>query len=538
MSGLEPKRRRFATGTILIAAACLAICACASVAFLHIARRFVPAGKAARIGHFERLVAEEPTAANWHALANAYLDTEQYAPASDAYKHSAAVYRERGDLNAANALDRLWERYETVVEPFIHRRAVEKDVRRFYSGARLEPTYGCYTGAFIDHEDSIRGTYRDEYGEWRRDVSAFDHLVGSRQAIFFIYLGYGRSFPEKFVRHVNDNGSAAQIAFEPDDISKVEDDDYLRNWARAARDSHVPIFLRFASEMNGGWTSYHKDPALYIEKFRLVAQVMHEEAPNVAMVWCPFEIPQRFIEPYYPGPEAVDWVGVNIYSVPFNDNDPKRDGEWRNPADALRFIYETYSARHPIMIAEYGASHMSSLDMKDRSEFAEDKIGQLYAALPRLYPRVKAVCWLSMNAIKHAMPGRQLNDYSLLEERPIRKRYEQMLYAPYYLQAVSRGKPATAGEEILPLDSGEVLTGKVGLSAWVKTYEERPTVLWRVNGVETLRSDQPGPYHWTLDTTRLPNGAATIELLVYDAEEREVGHESRTVEVRNPARSE
>jgi hypothetical protein len=138
-----------------------------------------------------------------------------------------------------------------------------------------------------------------------------------------------------------------------------------------------------------------------------------------------------------------------------------------------------------------------------------------------------------MNAIKHAMPERQLNNYGLLDDDSVRKRYEQMLYAPYYLTKVSRGEPAMAGEEILPLKD-EVVHGKFGLSAWVKTYEERPVVLWRVNGKDVQGSDVPGPYHWTLDTRELQNGPTTIELLVYDAEGREVGHATRTVQVQNP----
>lgn len=533
MGSSQVGRRRFTFVVIVFILLSIAFWSYASVRLIRAVSHLVPAGKAEKIAHFERLVVSEPTAANWRALGDSYADTEQFAAASDAYRHSADVYRRKGDLNAANTLDRQWERYETRVEPFFHQRTKPADVKSVYTGARLEPLYGCYTGAFIDHEDSIRGTYQDEYGQSRRDVSAFNHLVGSKQAIFFIYLGYGRKFPLQFIKHLKANGASAQIAFEPTNIAIVDDDVYLRGWARQARDCGVPIFLRFASEMNGDWTSYHKDPALYIEKFRLVAKVMHEEAPNVAMVWCPFEIPQRFIEPYYPGPEAVDWVGVNIYSVPFNDNDKNRHAEWRNPSDALRFIYDKYAARHPIMVAEYAASHMSSLDMKDRSEYARNKIGQFYAALPRVYPRVKAVCWLSMDAIKHAMPERQLNDYSLLEQYTVRKRYEQMLYSPYYLTSVSTTTPAMSAEEICPLKSDEVLKGKVGLSAWVKTYEERPRVVWKVNGVERMWSDLPGPYHWTLDTRDLTDGQATIELLAYDAEGRQVGDQIRNVRIDN-----
>ena len=70
----------------------------------------------------------------------------------------------------------------------------------------------------------------------------------------------------------------------PADLDREECPAYLHEFARAARDSKTPIFLRYASEMNGEWVPYHGDPKAYIEKFRLVARVMHAEAPNVAMV--------------------------------------------------------------------------------------------------------------------------------------------------------------------------------------------------------------------------------------------------------------
>lgn len=504
----------------------------AAYAIAHKLRK-VPVTLSARIAYFERVVKRDPSAANWRDLGTAYADNEQFTDASIAFHKSAEIFRYKGDLNGFYANDRRSQRYETDVRVFFHRATERAAVRNYYTGAKFEPVYGCYTGAFIDHEDSIHGTYTDEYGQWRRDVSAFNHLVGSKQAIFFMYLGYGRKFPTKFVTHVNDNGAAAQIAMEPDDLQQVKDDAYIHEFAAAAKASKTPIFLRFASEFNGDWTPYHKSPEEYREKFRLVAKIMHEEAPNVGMVWCPFEIPISGLEAYYPGKDAVDWVGVNIYSVPFLNNERDHGAEWRNPSDALRFVYEKYSAKHPIMIAEYAASHMSSLDMVPRTEFARDKIGQMYASLPRVYPRVKAICWLSMNAVKHAMPGRQKNNYALLDDDAVRKRYEQMLYTPYFLNAVSRHEPAISSEEIVPLHDGQSVTGKVGLSAWVKTYEDRPMVVWKVNGQELRRDDIPGSYHWTLDTATLPDGPATIELVVTDSKGRSVSDISRSVVVSN-----
>jgi hypothetical protein len=490
-----------------------------------------PSRGVARRDYLRQLAEDEPTAANFKLLAQASAEMDDFPGANRAYAHAADLYRGKNMISEGYAADRLAEHYEVEAVPFVQRPTDPGDVRQYDTRARLEPVYGCYTGAFIDHEDSIHGTYRDEYGTWRRDASAFNHLTGIHHAIFFMYLGYGRTFPAKFVTHMNDNGAAAQIAWEPDSLDQVQDDDYLHEFAREAKASHTPIFLRFASEMNGDWVPYNGNPAAYIAKFRLVAKVMHAEAPNVAMVWCPFETPVRTIADYYPGPDAVDWVGINIYSVPFWDNDPRRTAEWRNPADSLRFIYGKYAARHPIMICEYGASHRSSLDGVERADFARDKLGELYAALPRVYPRVKAVCWLSMNAIRHAIPGRQKNDYSLLGNDWVRQRYKEVVDDPYFLGAVSRGAPAAARKETAALRDGDTIHGKVPLSAWVKLYDDDPRVIWRVNGEERYSSTTPGPYRWVLDTAKLPPGPATIELIVQDQEGREAAHETRTVQV-------
>jgi len=497
-------------------------------AVMHARRHAVPKGRLAERSALEHLIEREPTGANYTLLGNMNAELKDYESARHDYLLASVVYTSKGLTAEGYVAKRLAQRYETQAIPFIHEPTAEKPQEGL---AKYEPAYGCYTGAFIDHEDSIRGTYRDEYGEWRRDASAFNHFTNTHHAIFFMYLGYGRSFPAAFVRHMNDNGAAAQIALEPAHLSDVRDDAYLHRLAYDARASKTPIFLRFASEMNGDWTPYHGDPELYKEKFRLVARVMHEEAPNVAMVWCPFETPTRLIPDYYPGPESVDWAGINIYSVPYWDNSAKHPASWRNPADQLRYVYGLYATKHPIMICEYAASHRSSLDGALRSEFAQTKMSELYAALPRLYPRVKAVCWLSMNAIKHAVPGRQLNDYSLLGDEGARKRYERLLRDPYFLSKVPRQGHASAPQEALALKDGAIIDRPTSLSAWVKTYDDAPRVTWLVNGEVRVDSTLPGPHRWVLDPKTTVSGPTKIELVVQDAEGRKVADVTRNVTI-------
>jgi hypothetical protein len=313
----------------------------------------------------------------------------------------------------------------------------------------------------------------------------------------------------------------------------VQDDAYLRELAEAARDSGVPIFLRFASEMNGNWVPYHGNPTLYIQKFRLVASAFHRVAPNVALVWCVNDSPEAEIPRYYPGREYVDWVGVNFYSVPFNNGDIHQPAFARNPADSLRYIYATYARYHPIMIGEYAASHESQVDQRARPEFAIDKIGQLYAALPRLYPRVKAIHWFSVDAFKHPIMAPARNNYSLLDDEQIAEHYRQMIASPYFLSHVSVDAPEMAEERITPLHDGVQLRGQVTLSAWVKSYEQRPRVVYYVNGRESRRFALPGDYAWTLDTTLLPNGVATLKIVVLDSRGAVAGTQSVKALIRN-----
>ncbi|MFI5386695.1 MAG: glycosyl hydrolase [Fimbriimonadales bacterium] len=470
----------------------------------------------------EKAVQRQPGAANYRALADAYVQAEMYDRAANAFFKASSLYGKLGDSNAAKVLQTQGERYETKISMFYERPLTAATARANDTRARLEPAYGCYVGAFIDREDAIDTGFIGN-GQSHKDPLEFNEATGKHHAVFFTYLSYGRPFPTRWIASLRQRGAAAQIAWEPRTTSAVRDDLYLRQFAQDCSDSHTPIFLRFAGEMNGDWTPYHRDPGAYKDMFRTVAKVMHRFASNVAMVWCPNDIPQDRIAQYYPGPEAVDWVGVNFYSVIYNDGDRARGAEWRNPADSLRYIYDTYSKQHPIMIGEWAATHRSVVDNAARPDFAINKIAQLYAALPRVYPRVKAVHWLSMNTIEHALPGRQLNDFSLLADPAVTAKYKEMVAPDYYLGTVSTRGAESAPVEYAPITEGATLKGKVRLSAVVKTYEQRPSVVWAVDGDPSSPKTETGSYEVSVDTSKLRARTAVLSVTVRDSKGKTAG---------------
>lgn len=344
-------------------------------------------------------------ATDWRRAADYALEVEEYAVAHEAYKNEARVYRDSGDVQAAIAEEKKASYYATELE--IYKSEKSSKVTGL---ERWEPPSGCYIGAFIDRDDSLKTLHFES--QTHGDIEQFNKMVGKPHASFFMYRSYGLPFPSQWAEYVKRNGAVPHIAWEPRHLSEVKDDQFLGDFMAAAAKLDHPVVLRFAGEMNGEWTSYHGDPKAYVSAFRRI-YIASRKAPKVVVLWCPNTVPQTNIDQYYPGDDYVDWVGVNFYSVPFLDNDVKRPGDKIYPPDQFKYVYEKYAARKPMAIGEWAASRRSSLEERERDDFALTKMKQLYAVLPTKYPRVKMVNWYDCNNILRAKEERQLNDFQL-----------------------------------------------------------------------------------------------------------------------------
>jgi len=288
---------------------------------------------------------------------------------------------------------------------------------------KFEPPTGCYVGAFVEKDDRVLG-----------DFAEFEKLTRKKHASYFTYVGYGRLFPAEWVEKVKGCGAAPHLALEPNEgLDPVKDDDYLRQWARDAYAADCPIFLRFASEMNGSWSAYYGNPKQYVEKFRLVHDVMEQLAPNVALVWTPFAVPQRNLQAYYPGDDYVDWVGVNIYSVYVHNGDPGQPASEEDPIGFLRFIYETYAERKPIQISEFAATHFCRAVNRSTETFAVAKMKRFYQTIAQSFPRVRMINWFSFDSLGHGIAD---NNYSLTANKSVLDTYCALIAPEYFLSEV------------------------------------------------------------------------------------------------------
>jgi hypothetical protein len=202
---------------------------------------------------------------------------------------------------------------------------------------RLEPAKGCYLGFSLGETDR---------------VSRLNSKLGITPAVyhrFFVFPinTYDGVSLTNFLNEVILNGGIAMLTLEPraglDAITEAVCADMGTLCAAYEQLGVDGVIIRFGHEMNGNWYQWGQQPILYKEKFRLLAQHIHSRTTRTALLWAPsygfgypFGTPRAkrgsgdfaaldtngdgevtleddMYEPYYPGDDAVDWVGLTIY---------------------------------------------------------------------------------------------------------------------------------------------------------------------------------------------------------------------------------
>ncbi len=441
------------------------------------------------------------------ASARAWAEKEQrlgnYDLAAVAYDREASLRAEEGDPQAAIVERMKANRLSTNLALAIPRPA---PLDPSYPLAKFEPANGCYIGVL----DEFASTY---WGQSVGNTENFAHRLDHPVAVAYDYQAYGNPFPMNWAWREKMRGRAIQIAWEPNDIYAVRDDSYLNRWAKDAGESHTRIFLRFGGEMNGDWTSWGRNPAVYRRAFRLVHAVMARYAPNVAMVWAPNAIPTTNLDEFYPGDDAVDWVGISLYIVRFYDDNLSRPAWQDNPASFIAPFYAKYARRKPICITECGVTRESRVEGKSDDPFAADRIQDLMDAIKIRFPRVKMICWYDRNNLGGAVPGRRLNDYSLPEGSLALQSLRQEVASPYFLGRIDETSPIC----YVPVPTTLPKDYQGPIAAALSTYSLDPTIAIS-RGQSTQRIGRPYEF-------ATPPGSGPLAITVHDPH----GHAAKTV---------
>jgi len=205
----------------------------------------------------------------------------------------------------------------------------------------------------------------------------------------------------------------------------------------------VPTFVRFAHEMNGSWYPWGQQPDAYVQAYRLVADAVHSGAPASAMVWAPNEgagypfnggafeaapgsaaraaldtdgdgdltAADDPYAPYWPGEDAVDWVGMSLYfwglEYPWGENELAPAGRFAGqltgrPTGAhegeltIPDFYATYAEGYdkPMAIIETAALYDPADPGADEAAIKGAWFRQVFSAETRdAFPRIGMINW-------------------------------------------------------------------------------------------------------------------------------------------------
>lgn len=391
--------------------------------------------------------------------------------------------------------------------------------KSLYFGSKFEPRTGVYFGSNYDLDPRI-GAYK-----WN-DIKSF---FPRRNSAYLTYLHWEEDINsfDRYYQDARKNNMAVQLAWNIDDAS-IDSvlkgiksyEAYIKNTAAYLKELNIPVFLRFAGEMN--IKDNCKDYNSFIEAFRYVSSIMKEKAPNVAMVWSPNDISAkgRTYDQYYPGDEYVDWIGISSYTSRYFQG--KKDwgalqdsidsvymtGDYANPLSKIKPVIEAFGSKKPVMLSETGVGHYSKLAGENVSDWAAVQLRRLYVYGPMIYPQLKGIYYF--NASNDYIS--RYDDYSLYGSAKINTLYNELVDSGNFLSDIN-GTPGFRYERITDYAAK-------GFKLELSTYTIVPKVLnpivqYKLDG-NVYGAQTAIPYNIELDLTSLPKGEHRLDVEVYN----------------------
>lgn len=198
----------------------------------------------------------------------------------------------------------------------------------------------------------------------KKDIQEYTKQTGQKPTIVLAFHSWQTGFAplRKFLRDMHSLGITPFVKWEPRGINLAaiahKDPAALRRikkFAENIKSMPFPVMLSFAHEMNSperttryAWAGR---PGIFKQAWKVVHNIFTKEvkAKNITWAWVVNESAAEDIRSYYPGPEYVDWIGIDGYSFVGTAGRAQNIGElFGAPLEEVRTLGK------PIMIAEFG----------------------------------------------------------------------------------------------------------------------------------------------------------------------------------------
>jgi len=289
--------------------------------------------------------------------------------------------------------------------------------------ALYEPVSGAYIGAYILSDRTTAG-----------DIEAFEDIAGREHSFYTYFHKMGQPFPTEWVLNCVALMKTPSIVLTPQNMESPFDERLLRETAMRLGEIYVPIFVHLYPVSHGA--AYDSDE--YTAFFRTAKEYFDRYASNVALVWSMDVDSLHLINQHYPGDDYVDWVGINIFTGAETTMDEVRN--------SLDFFYFNFQERKPMFISQLGISHFSSRDHAYHISESSHIMEKLFGTLRSGYPRIKAVNYMSFNAIDPVNMRQGIYNFSVTDNDIMSRVYGAAIRDDFFL---SRVDFAAGGEPFL-----------------------------------------------------------------------------------------
>lgn len=183
---------------------------------------------------------------------------------------------------------------------------------------------------------------------------------------------------------------------------------------------NIPMFVAFYPTT--GYYGHGLAPAEYSIIFRYARSIFMRYAPRAKFVWVAPSLEATNRNPFYPGADAIDWVGVGLFA------ERDRYGFRNDAIEHFAPFYQTFAPIHPIMLLPVGVSHFSRSNHSYYIEEAAFEILRIYQALLG-FPRVGLVAYGDAFGVVRT----QQDDFSITVEKKLVTAYHIAAHNPYFI---------------------------------------------------------------------------------------------------------
>jgi hypothetical protein len=198
----------------------------------------------------------------------------------------------------------------------------------------------------------------------------------------------------------SNNDSSSDPAYRDSAVASGSQDAYITQFAKDAKAWGHPFFLRFDSEMNGGWWNYgagengsnHIAPntsASFVAMWRHVHDIFSQVGvSNVTWVWCPNTETSldASLASVFPGNSYLDWTCIDGYNY---------DGPWASFHDRFAADYQTITSTlaptKPMLIGETASTATGGSK--------PNWITGMFSDLASSFPKIRGFIWYEIDAV-------------------------------------------------------------------------------------------------------------------------------------------